>query len=228
MFVILVVINSELNMKQLTAFLFLIFSINSFAQFSFGPAIYFGKSSFPNDQQTVRSETRNFESRNNYALGVFGEYKFTNWFAAQIDVMYDQLNSEEFYFVDETDPTAYYSATLDRIEYLTLPLTAQFSYKRLKLNAGYQPAFLLSNYTNTNRNGINESWRGGKFKEMNSSFILGFSFDVVKDIHIEARYLRGISNIINPDNALYYEARTSQILIGLYYDIRLKKNEAEK
>jgi hypothetical protein len=216
-------------MKQLLIIGSLLISLNSLGQFSFGPALYLGKSELSNDIVSVRSSTNYTVSRNSYALGLFGEYKLKKWFSMQLDILYDQLNSEQFYFADKEDPNSYRLNQFDKVEYLTLPLTMQFNYKKLKLNIGYQTSFLLANYSDINLidpTGLIDIWTGKAdemFTKRNISFIAGISFDLYKNIHIEGRYTKGLSNIMNGTAGYQYNATTSQFLIGLYYKIQFKK-----
>ncbi len=220
-------------MKKLLFIASLLISLNSFSQFSVGPAAYIGKSELSNDIESVRTESNYTEFGNSYAAGLFGEYQIKKWFSIQLDVLYDQLNSEQFYFVDKSEPNRYRSNQLDRLEYLTLPLTLQFNYKRLKLNMGCQASFLMSAYSDRtviDQFGKVSNWAGdsdGRYLESNYSFITGLSFNVYKNIHIEGRYTRGLPNIMDERTGYKYSATTSQFLIGLYYQILLKKKESK-
>ncbi len=219
-------------MKKLLIVISLLISLNSFSQFSFGPAIYFGKSEILNNISTIRSETSYTEYRDSYVAGLSNEYKLNNWFSMQLDILYDQLNSEQFFFTDINDPTRYRYWQFDKLEYLSLPLTMQFQYKKLNLNIGYQTSFLLSNhyeYTKVDQFGTDnlKGQDNDMFINRNISFLSALSYNVYKNINIECRYTRGLSNIMNGQTGFHYDATTSQFLIGLYYMVHIKKKEPE-
>lgn len=220
-------------MKQLLIIGSLLISINSLGQFYFGPAFYFGKSELSNNIISIRSSSNYTEFRNSYTGGFFNEYTFNSWFSMQLDILYDQLNSEQFYFVDKNNPNSYKSNQSDKTEYLSLPLTMQFQYKKLNFNIGYQTSFLLSSYyksSTTDQFGgtSNSEGKGNNmFLNRNISLISALSYGAYKNIHIEVRYTKGLTNIMNTQAGYQYNSTTSQILIGLYYKIQFKKKEPQ-
>jgi len=167
-------------MRILLIIILLLISLNSFGQFSIGPALYIGKSELSNDLFAQRS------------------------------------------------------SQLDKIEYISIPLTMQFQYKKLNLNIGYQTSFLVSNYykaTTIDQVGtVSNSEGNGKemFINRNISLISALSYNVYKNAHIEVRYTKGLTNENNGQTGLFYNATTTQFLIGLYYKIQFKKKELEK
>lgn len=62
----------------------------------------------------------------------------------------------------------------------------------------------------------------------NISVVLGLSYDIYKNISIEGRYVKGLTNIMNANAWYVYDATTTQFLIGLGYKITFKKKEKQE
>jgi len=221
-------------MKQLFIIGSLLISLNSLAQFSLGPALYFGKSELKDDYATIRNSTYFTEARNSFVAGVFVEYQFNNWYSMQLDVLYDQINSEKFYLQNKYNPNSYRTNQSNKLTYLSLPLSMQFKYKKFQLNIGYQTSFLLTNsYESTvidQAQNKTETKGNGKniFTNLNVSLLVGISYEIFKNIHIEGRYTEGLTSLANNAAGYYSDERTNQFLVGLYYKISFKKKESKE
>ena len=186
----------------------------------------------PNDIESLRNSTDYTEYRPSYSIGILNEYKFNNWFSLELDLLYDHISSEQFYFVDKDNRDGYRSTTKMDISYLTMPLLLQFDYKRLSLHTGAQASYPLvweMEKTIVDQAGNRDSYGGratGESLGLNFAFTAALAYNIYKDLELEARYTYGLVNIMDPDWGFTYYANTTQFLVGLNYKFDFQKKEA--
>lgn len=217
-------------MKKWIAILIVLAPITVFSQWSVGPQVSIGKSELYNDIETIRTEENFTEYRNSYAVGVVGAYKFNNWLLLQADLLYDQLNSKYFYFVDGDNRASSYRTTeVEKVSYLSVPLSVGISFKRLRVNIGYQPSLLLSgSSTITTIDQVDNVTTvpfkgGGVYSKMNHNLMMSLSYQIHKDLYFEGRLVKGLRNMIDTRTGFVYNQKSNQLLIGLNYRFDLKK-----
>ena len=217
----------------------ILISVCTYAQLSIGPSVYYGRSNFPNELNDIdhrEGETYETEFGNSYVAGVFAEYQMKEWFSVQLDVLYDQLNFRQEDVITNSNPvdgSQWISTNERKAEYLSIPLTLQFNYKKMHANVGYQTSFLLSNYERrcTSDPYHGESCQEGKsitLTDKNISLLLSLSYQVYKGLEIEARYLKGMTNVSDGQSGwnMFYSS-TVQYIFGLNYHFDLSKKKTE-
>ncbi len=201
-------------------------------QFSIGPSIKFGRSNLPNDIESIRESENYTEYGNNYAIGILNEYKLKNWFSVEIDLLFDHLSSQKFYFVDKNNSNLYKSNQLNKIGYLSIPLFLQFNYKKLNFNIGCQTSFRISEYTKLtitdqdNSQTIYEGNNYNMFLKKNIALTSAITYRLYENFELELRYIKGFVNIMNEKTGYVYNASTTQFLFGLNYKFDFKKKKS--
>jgi len=219
-------------MKRFLFLIFFFFSINMLGQYSVGPTVKYGWSDMPNNIESIRNSTNYTEFRPSYSIGILNEYRFNTWFAVELDILYDFLSSEQFYLVNGDNPEGYRSTTLNEVSYLSMPILLQFDYKKFSLHAGGQASYTLVWETQTviNDGFVNQNSYGsrstGDGLGWNFAFTAALAYNVYDNLELEARFVKGLVNIMDPDWGFEHYASTTQFLVGLNYKFNFQKKKA--
>jgi hypothetical protein len=120
----------------------------------------------------------------------------------------------------------------DHISYLGLPIYCGIRFNNLKINVGFQVAYVLtSSGREKNKSVLNgniSNW-DDKSDNLNIDNLdygprLGLIFNLCDRLAIEGVYYYGINNILTQDIDMYMSKKIQQVTIGLRYTLR-KKNK---
>lgn len=220
------------GMKNILVLILFFTSLHMMGQYSMGPSVKYGWSDMPNDIESIRNSTNYTEFGPSYSIGIFNEYQFINWFSLELDILYDHLSSEQFYFHNKENLNGYRSTLLTEIGYLTMPLLLQFNYKKLSLHVGGQVSYKVNEYLKWVRTDLNnvqdvgEGRNGVAILRWNYGFTSAITYNVYQNFELEFRYVHGFSNIMNEETGFVYSASTIQYLFGLNYKFDFQKKKA--
>ena len=207
-------------------------SLSVFAHYSIGPTAKYVWSDIPNNIESIRNSADYTEFRPSYSIGILNEYRFNTWFAVELDILYDFVSSEQFYLVNGDNPEGYRSTTLNEVSYLSTPILLQLDYKKFSLHAGGQASYTLVWETQTvindgfgNQNSYG-SRSSGDGLGWNFAFTAALAYNVYDNLELEARYVKGLVNIMDPDWGFEHYASTTQFLVGLNYKFNFQKKQA--
>lgn len=219
-------------MKNILVLILCFISLNMLGQYSMGPTAKFGVSDMPNDIESIRRSTHYTEYGSSYSIGIINEYELKNWFSVELDVLFEHLRSEQFYFTDKDKPNGYRSTQLNEIGYLSMPLLLKFNYKKFSVHAGAQASYKVTEHlklVNTNPDNVqtvNEGRNGEAILKWNYALISAISYNIYQNFELELRYAHGLNNIMNEETGLVYYASTQQFLCGLNYKFDFQKKKS--
>ena len=198
-------------------------SDSSVTKFDFGIEVFSGIGTIYNNRTPIRDiQHISNEYRINWMGGIFGRYNISKKSAIELDILYNRINSFWGYNIDNIDNGKSYDNLERKIDYLSIPLTYQFTLKRFRINLGAQYSFLLNNFAEDH----NYGFRGWDTlytltlhdlikNDFSLTFYLSYTF--LKKISIEGRFNQGLINTDDSKSGYKYHSR--QFLIGLKYSV---------
>jgi hypothetical protein len=186
--------------SQFIALSFFVFQ-TSFAQKpSFGPQL---GANIANVQGTGLKSGFNF----GYHIGAFAKLPVGGTFAAQMEVLWSQIQSKKANNFNDLDNVSLSEFRDPRLDYLSIPVSVLYKLKKvISIQGGVQYSILI--------NSSNTPLDNGKqaIKQGDMSALLGVQAQVL-NVRAYARYLMGLSNIAAAE--LNQNWRTSVIQVGV-------------
>ncbi len=147
---------------------------------------------------TLTGDVDNASSKVGFQAGAFAEFKLSDKFAIQPELLYSTQGAKIEYSESEYD---YNYNSKVRLGYLNIPVMAKFYIiDKLSVEAGPQIGFLLSaksKYEETNGNehySETENVKDG-FKSVDFGVNFGAAYDFTENLSLGARYNLGLTNI---------------------------------
>lgn len=144
--------------------------------------------------------------------GLAATYRFSNRFALSANALYAQKG----YRMDNPILTFRETGTTNRFEYLSFPFLSRFyPVEEFYLEAGAEVSTLLSAGSRT----IEENIGLGRLitiKDIDWGLALGFGFTVVKRLHLQARYIHGLSSLLEAPQLISQHGMPLDINPGIY------------
>ena len=141
--------------------------------------------------------------------GGFAEFKITDKFSIQPEILYSTQGAESKYYVADE-----FSSTLDerkiKLGYLNIPVIAKyFVFPGFSIEAGPQIGFLLSakneykfdNFINERFTGSGEIDIKNQVKSVDFGFNIGAGYEFTDNIFIQARYTLGLTDVFEESYA---------------------------
>lgn len=217
--------------KYFFIFIGLIVYINSYSQIHFGVAGYTGLGTIYNNYKIERElEEYKNKYRNNWMGGGFIAYDLSGYNSIELGIYYNQLRSFWGKYINQNvngKLFRFYFEEIERkVDFLTIPITYQYSLKRFKFNIGPQYSFLLKNYSDVHiyqrSTGINryETEKYNIFINHDYSITLDISYKIFNNLFVEVKYNQGLINISNKEyNGDNFYAASRQFLLGFKYSL---------
>ncbi len=137
------------------------------------------------------------DSKIGFFVGGFAEFKVTEKFAVQPELLFSALGAKDNDFDESLNAN-----------YILVPVMAKFYVtEKFNLEAGPQVGFLMS--AKIDGEDVKDA-----FKSTDFAFNLGAGFDVTENLNVGLRYSLGLSNVSDFDGA---DIKTSNIGLGLGY-----------
>ncbi len=147
------------------------------------------------------------KSRLGFAVGLMGEYKFSETMAVSADLMFS-AQGDKYKEDDYTEK--------EKLSYLNIPIL--FNYyviEGLAVKAGIQPGFLLgakSTYEYDDEKGDESS--KDYYNSIDFAIPVGVSYDITESIVIDARYNIGVANIAKDADGYSAKNNVFQLTVG--------------
>jgi len=161
-------------------------------------------------------------------VGVFAEFKITDKFSFQPELLYSMQGAKTEYTEVEGDSYSYKEEEKIKLSYINIPLMAKFYVsEKFSLEAGPQIGFLMSAKSDYE---ISETIDGDttsfsdeddikdNLKGIDFGLNLGLSYDFTENLFAGARYNLGLSDI-NDTDAENFEIKNSgfQVSVGFRF-----------
>ena len=221
------------------------------SQFSTGVSAYYGRSIVVTNQVAYREgESYVTEFGNNFLGGIYLNYDVTDWFALQMDLLYDQLNTFEGYYKvayeeDVITPLPYpvtwpirwfEEEQWIRMDYLSIPFSLKVKLKKWNFKLGVQYAYLAkigrsvhhySYYFNYDY-GTDFEYADGFYVNTrhNLGGVISCGYNLFKNLSLEVRYVHGFANL--SQDYIDHDSWSRQLNFGLSYQILPKKSRIKK
>lgn len=172
-----------------------------------------------------------FESENSLIglhVGGFAEFKITDKFSVQPEILYSTQGAESEYFVaDEFSST--YDERKIKLGYLNIPVIGKyFIFQGFSVEAGPQIGFLLSakneykfdNFVNERFTGSGEIDIKDQVKSVDFGFNIGAGYEFTENVFVQARYTLGLSSVFEDNYSPAtndYKAQNSVLQVSFGY-----------
>ncbi len=205
-------------------------SDSSVTKFDFGIEVFSGIGTLYNDITLIR-EVQHFsnEYRINWMGGIFIKYNLSKKSAIELDLLYNRINSFWGNYLDNIDNGKSYDNLERKFDYLSIPLTYQYTLNRFRFNLGAQYSFLLNNFAENHNYGF-RGWDTLYTLTLHDlikndlSLTIFLSYTIFKKISIEGRFNQGIINTADKEKGWFSFSQSRQYLIGLKFSIgKIKK-----
>lgn len=195
-----------MNIRTITLVLFVLIGLNTTAQneFKFGAKIGVNYSGFNVDGSSA------YTNAFGYHLGVLGEYKLSNSFSLQPEIIFIQKTG------GRGTPSDLPGGTIaSDLTYIDIPINGKYYFTNgFAIEFGPQLDFLINEKTevdfyesNQTNNSIDIETNGIQF-----SLNLGISYKIIDKYLIQFRYSHGLSDVYNN-----LEAKNSVFLLSIGY-----------
>ncbi|WP_296149379.1 porin family protein [uncultured Flavobacterium sp.] len=164
------------------------------------------------------------KSKAGFHVGGFVEFKFTDKFAIQPELLYSTQGAKSEFF-DSDDVTFQSEEDNYKLDYLNLPIMAKYYVAPgFSIEAGPQIGFLLSaknkyDYTSSffgeDLSDSGEEDVKDSFKSIDFGVNFGAGYEFTQNIFVQARYNLGLSNIADFDND--FEIKNSVVQVSFGY-----------
>ncbi len=168
--------------------------------------------------------------RASYAVGIFGEYYFTDKLGVSLEVMYSEQGGQT-YAREQTDGSdGYRERTHLGLNYINVPLFVQYKVMdRLVVKAGFQYGFLTrALWHERDRTRITTSTLDQRYynvEEYDIAVPVGVTYSFNSGIFVEARYTYGFKDVTidyegegaETFNSNWPDYRNNTIMIGVGY-----------
>jgi len=146
---------------------------------------------------TFGGDVEDVDSRTGFHAGVVAEFKLSENFSIQPELMYSQMGAKLDY-VDSDGIIQYNVESTSKFDYISLPILAKYYIiEGLSIEAGPQIGFLVSAKQEDKISGIGEQSSDVKEGSKSIDFGLagGLAYDLPIGVFFQARYYAGIANI---------------------------------
>jgi len=146
---------------------------------------------------TFGGDIEDLDSRTGFHAGVVAEFKLSETFSIQPELMYSQMGAKLDY-VDSDGITEYNVESTSKFDYISLPILAKYYIiEGLSIEAGPQIGFLVSAKQEDKVSGVGEQSADVKDGAKSIDFGLagGLAYDLPIGLFFQARYYAGIANI---------------------------------
>lgn len=157
----------------------------------------------------------NTSSRVGFQAGGFAEFKISNKFFIQPELLYSNEGSK----IKESESDYLYKTKLN-LSYLNIPVLAKYYIiDKLNIEAGPQIGFLLAAKSKWDETYDGEKYSGkddvkDAFKSVNFSLNVGAGYDFTDNISAGVRYNFGLSNISDNDENLKIHNNVISLSVG--------------
>ncbi len=165
-------------------------------------------------------------------------YRVKNRFNFGGELLFSQIEGKERLETPATDTYGNLTGDLiidnitKRISYLTIPLIAGISFKKINFSIGFQTSFVLANsaheYGEFTSNGITTIWdKIGKLNidKYDYGIRVGMGYEINKRMVVEANYYYGLNNIVsNTVTITNLKWTVQQIVLGVRYNLFVSKD----
>jgi len=161
-------------------------------------------------------DVENTKSKVGFQVGGFAEFKLTDKFFVQPEVMYSLQGAK--YQQSEVN---YYSKGNIAMSYLNIPVMAKYYIiDKLNIEAGPQIGFLLSakDKWEESYNGVKDSGKDDvkdSFKSVSLGLNVGVGYDFTENLSAGIRYNVGLSNILDTEGD--YKAHNNVLTLAVGY-----------
>ncbi|KGO85055.1 hypothetical protein Q765_18100 [Flavobacterium rivuli WB 3.3-2 = DSM 21788] len=158
------------------------------------------------------------DSRTGFHAGVVAEFKLSENFSIQPELLYSQMGSK-FEASGSFAGVAYSLEQTSKFDYLSLPILAKYYIiEGLSIEAGPQVGYLLSAKNEVKGSGSDELLTSGDVKDGSKSVDFGLAgglaYDLPMGVFFQARYYAGISNVNDGDGDLDVKNSALQLSVG--------------
>ncbi|OBX24365.1 MULTISPECIES: outer membrane beta-barrel protein [Bizionia] len=177
--------------KLLLAFAFLTISLSTFSQVTFKPGIRAGVN-------LASVSNTNLDSRTAFYAGIFGELKLGGVYAMQPEITYNQQGGKDY-----------------ELDYVSIRIANKFYVlkDRLPIYAVIAPGFDVE--LGGNSSSYSGAYGASVAYESDISVSGGIGYDFPFGLGVEARYKKGVIDVVNTNNP---EKRTNSVIqIGVSY-----------
>lgn len=160
------------------------------------------------------TQRREFESKTDFYLGLFGDLKLSKYYSLQPELNYSRQGTTLNYF-DSNDKRN----SLDyELSYLSVGVANKFTFNKFNIHVGPTIDFLID--SNVRDSNTNNYYYGDWYDaSVDLAFFLGAGYDITKNFGVEARIKKGIIPVIDTS----YGNHTNVVLsFGAFYKFDLK------
>jgi opacity protein-like surface antigen len=194
---VLLILNKIIKMKKivLTLAAFAAFGVANAQDMKFGAKAGLNVSNLTGDSNT--------SSKIGYQVGAFAEFKISEKFAVQPEVVYSNLGTKYDFLGAEVT---------ENLNYIVVPIMAKyFVMEALSLEVGPQAGFLMSAKAKADGDSVDVK---DLYKSIDFGLNFGAGYDVTKNINIGLRYSLGLANISDSSDA---DVKTSNFALAVGY-----------
>lgn len=162
---------------------------------------------------TVGGDANDVNSKIGFHVGGLAEFKFTEQFSLQPELLYSQQGAKREY----TDFGIGVEETW-KFDYINIPIMAKYYLMEgLSLHAGPQVGFLISSKYEYESGGDSEEVDGEDEASVDFGLAGGAEYELPMGLFFQARYYAGLSNVNDADNSDDFKISNNVFSISVGY-----------
>lgn len=152
----------------------------------------------------------------NYHAGAFAQIQLLEGFGIQPELVFSQSTSKtasnfSAIYTNAPGVTASSNNQEVKLNYLSIPILANFGKSFIKLQVGPQFSILMNQSKNLRQNGA-DAFKNGDF-----AMVGGLWLQLPLGLNASARYIVGLSNLNDLDNSNQWKSQAIQLGVGIRF-----------